>query len=248
MATDWGKIGAIGSLIGGLAAAAALIPTVLVPMLNTPNQAQPAVSTSPAAPAASSGQPAPAASASPARPAVAGDCVSSTGASASCAEPGSLLVTSANPCTSDAAQAALTIDTHLRPLNVEAVTIKTMCALRPSALATAAGATAEDIRRAATGEAIASLASCYATTAGPEVACSQPHVIEFIGRWTAWDGHSPAKTLCDDAARRYTGRTFDEPSQPLKLILPTGSGQYRCAVQAPSPLTKSVWRIGGNPL
>jgi hypothetical protein len=245
-----GRIG--GSLrkwAGVVAAAAAIVVpfTVLLIQLLPASPAVPrSASSTPAAPAVSTSTFAPVQTTVQQTNSA---CIDSGGRVLRCDIDQAGLIVTGSPCATESALRGLGIDTGLRQLSVVASpTLDGRCRLVPGEVAARAGATAEDIRRLASGETVSSISLCFATEEGPEIACSRPHAIEYVGPWQDYDGRSQAQTLCDGQARRYTNRTFDSPTEELKLTLLTLPGSYRCAVEAASPMDKTVWQIGGRPL
>lgn len=237
--TDWGRVGAISGVVGAVAAVVALVPQLL--------SAGGAPPTSPAAPTAppSERTPSPQPGWGPAT-APAALCAAEDGQPASCLDVGAGLVVATERCTPADAARTLGIDPALRQLDLSADLIDGRCLLRPGAVAQRAGASAEDIRRLPASESATILSLCFATSAGPEVSCSSPHTIEYVGPWL--DQAQEPAAVCDDAARRYTNRTFDSATEELEVVILTAPGQYRCAVEAPERLTSSLWRIGGAPI
>ncbi|MFP5417223.1 MAG: hypothetical protein ACLGHZ_10205 [Actinomycetes bacterium] len=141
----------------------------------------------------------------------------------------------------------LGIDPSLRQLDLRAGVVDGECLLRPGSVAGRAGASADDIRRLPAPESATILSLCFATGSGPEVSCASPHLIEYVGPWLD-EAQETAEEACDDAARRYTNRTFDSPTEKLEVVILTAPGQYRCAVEAPRQLSSSLWQIGGAPI
>ena len=227
MIVDWVKIGSIAGVVGAVAA----VLTFAFPRDSSGGGAQPPTSTSQLTSTQSS---APAG----------GDCIDGQGQPAGCMDSDAGLVVAASPCDVDVALRTMGVDTGLRQVDVRAEVVGERCVLKPGALAAPAGASAQDIRRLGTAESVPALSLCYATQGGPEVPCSAPHTIEYVRPWQTNDD-GQATQVCDAAARRYTNRTFDSPTEELKVGALKASGQFRCAVAAPEPLTASVWQIGG---
>lgn len=230
--TDWGKVGGISAAVGAIAAVVALVPPLLptsVPPAGSPAVLTPPTARTPSAPPATT-------------PAT--TCRAEDGQPAPCTDTGAGLVTAVDPCTPEDALRTLGIDPDLRQLDVRAEVVEGHCLIFPGAVAHRAGASADDIRRLPASEAATILSLCYASASGPEVACSTPHTIEYVGPWLDQTQGSADK-LCDDAARRYTNRTFDSPTEELAVVKLTAPGKFRCAVTAPQPLTSSLWQIGG---
>ena len=176
-------------------------------------------------------------------------CVGTRGEGVSCASGEAALVVSTAPCSVDQGLRSLGQDPDLRQIDVEARVVPDgRCVLAPGALARDAGATAADVAGLSDG-AVARLSQCLTAVAGQVVPCSQPHLFEFVGPWRPYDGLSSSSELCEELARRYTGRTFDSPGESLVFVkLEDGQQRYRCALKSAEPLTISTWRIGGRPL
>lgn len=239
---DWGKIGGIAGVVGAVAAVVALIP----PLLSTavPPAGGDAALTAPSAwtPSAQAGwQPVPTTD-NTTTPATI--CRAEDGQPAPCTDSGAGLVSAVDRCTPEDALRTLGIEPGLRQLDVRAEVVDGHCLLLPGAVAERAGASAEHIRGLPASEPATILSLCYASASGPEVACSAPHTIEYVGPWLDQTQGS-ADQVCDAAARRYTNRTFDSPTEELAVVMLTAPGKYRCAVAAPEPLTSSLWQRGG---
>lgn len=242
MAADWGRIGGIASVVGGVAAVIALVPAFGIGLIGSGSTAT-VESDRQGSGAESTRSPA-----SGATPTAQADCLDQTGQPVTCGAVGAGLVVETPSCTVDEALQALGVDPQLRQFDLVASVVSEECRLAPGALALAAGASAADIRAAAAGEAAARLSLCYATASGPEAPCSTTHVIEYVGPWRPDDGGDSGDALCDTDARRYANRTFDAPDEPLTVVLLRSNGEYRCGIAAVTPLTRSVWQIGGQAL
>lgn len=179
------------------------------------------------------------------------ECVDQAGNPTYCGNSGSGLVVNPSPCTTKDALAILAVD-PMRQVDVKAASPRGQCALFPSSRASEAGASGLDIKQLATTTAVPKLAVCYATHAGSEVACSQPHRLEAISNWeSSNDDSQQRQERCTNTARAYTERTFNSPAErltPVVLGQQDDQSMYRCAIQAKENINMSFWKIGGREL
>lgn len=234
----------------------AVLATVVAAFAAAWNAWGPKIEPAPLTESSASGSPSPSLATSPSGigsnpslPAL-GDCVGPDGSSSPCRESTSFLVVShATTCSEVSALDNLAVDVA-RQLDVKASVVGSVCALAPGEVALAAGATAMDIKELAEGGRSSRLAVCY-SSAGAQVSCSQPHVIEAVSTWLDFNESESARAArCEQAARLYTDRTFEgrEPLRLRTLLSPDNGSSYRCAIEAPKALTESLWKIGGGEL
>lgn len=234
---DWVKIGGIAAVVSAVVAVGGALASGVVSLGGGAESRTPA--------AVATQQVVQPTSKAPEVPAGEADCLDPTGSAIACADSAAGLAVSAEPCDSDAALRWLGVDTGLRQVAVEAKDVDGQCLLTPGDSARAAGATAADIRVLSNGESVPSLTLCFATESGPEVPCSSPHRIEYVGQWLPDDGGSSAQQACDAAARRYANRTFESPTEELGVVVLRTSDSYRCGISAPKSLDSSLWQIAG---
>jgi hypothetical protein len=179
------------------------------------------------------------------------DCVDQNGAKAACDAASSYFVVKLSPCTADAALRQFSIDPEEQQLDLEAQSAASVCLLRPGAMARAQGATAHDVMRLTKGAVDPRFRLCLTTDAGPIVACTQPHLTELVSPSKSADVLSDVES-CLQPARRYTGRTLDDPFgelQPVLLKSPSDRGStYQCGVRSTQKLDDTIWHLGTAPL
>ncbi len=169
------------------------------------------------------------------------ECVDRQGNEVPCGSDGAGLVKNISPCTTDVALKHVAVS-PVPQVDLSAEPIHELCILFPGTIATEAGASAIDIAALEAGEKAAKLRLCLTKGGGVEVACSEPHLIEYVGPWTA-PNESPNERLteCDIKAREYTRLTFSKYNSPLKVVLATrGDGYYRCGVESSKSLNDSL--------
>lgn len=236
---NWIKVSGVSGAIAAVAAVLALFP-----QFQNASSVSDTVAVSDTA-----GRPKQVASTPSTSPPTTGRCADPNGHVTACGNADAGVVVNVASCTTDAALAALGINAS-RQLDVTAASVADLCVVAPGNRAKDEGATSADVLRLAGGESVPHLTLCYASANGPEVLCSQPHLHEYVGPWMPYDGISDTKTLCDATARKYTGRTFDAPNEPLQLGLlrgdDNGKPYYRCAISTYTPRTGSVWKIGSK--
>lgn len=175
-------------------------------------------------------------------------CVTATGASTDCTSSGAGRVVTTSSCTTSDALAALGVDAQLQVL-VDAKRAGSRCAVFPNSIATAAGASAQDLA-SLTSDPPADLLACApdAEHGGTTISCSAPHRIEFISGWEK----ESTQPDCSGLAATYTRRTIGGTSDVLSVGSFSGrmSGitMTRCYVSSSENLDGSLWRIGGSSL
>jgi hypothetical protein len=179
------------------------------------------------------------------------NCVAQDGAKAACDTASSYFVTKVSPCTADAALRQFGIDPEEQQLDLEAQSAAGACLLRPGTLARAEGATAHNVMRLTAGAVDSQFRLCLTTDSGPVVACTQPHFTELVSSSKSADVLSDVDS-CMQPARRYTGRTLDDPFgelQPVLLKSPSDQGStYQCGVRSTQKLDDTIWHLGTAPV
>lgn len=178
-------------------------------------------------------------------------CVSSNDAVTPCSARGASLVVDVAPCSVDTVQAALGIDPAGRQLDLETRSLSGgRCAARPGELAAAGGAATQSLA-ALSPTSTSALTLCRVVQSGPDISCSRPHHLEYVGPWKELRVDRDAGQDCDVPVREYVGADVERPDSQLRAVRlnrATDPVTYRCAVAASVPLKASVWGLGGGPL
>jgi hypothetical protein len=157
-----------------------------------------------------------------------------------------LRVPSAQECSPAGAVVALGLDPEIEQVALESKVVDGSCAARPLNRSL----TADALAAAKEGSIVAGLRICQAGPSSVEIACDEPHLVEWTSTWLPKT--ADAETACRTQGRKYTDRVLDGINQPLLAVFATTTvkeGTFvRCAIQSSEVLVGSVRSIGNGEL
>jgi hypothetical protein len=134
------------------------------------------------------------------------------------------------PCGVTATLQEWGLDPKLDALLIEVGESEGGCTVRPAPVAAAAGAGAEAIEQADSGDVPDVLRKCARASGAPIVPCSEPHEVEFVGDELLLTDGSNFDEQCRVKGREYTASTLNFGSDMRSGVLEDRSGDSATCV------------------